>query len=154
MFSPPPQQEGRSFRPGVKGGTGPVLRTSRGVPGGSNLNQHVRPRRPCERSKQARMPVSTAILKTVKSLPKRTGRVEGAVRRACGGRCIGIPQPDRARETLRHDLVRRAGSAFRDWAGEATHHPREVIGQALARRLKDKSEAVYARGDLFQKRAR
>lgn len=43
-------------------------------------------------------------------------------------------------------------STFRDWAGEATAHPREVIGAALAHRLKDKAEAAYARGDLFQKR--
>jgi integrase len=45
-------------------------------------------------------------------------------------------------------------SCFRDWAGETTHHPREVIEAALAHRLKDKAEAAYARGDLFQKRRR
>ena len=43
-------------------------------------------------------------------------------------------------------------STFRDWAGEATHHPREVIEHALSHRLKDKAEASYARGDLLQKR--
>jgi integrase len=43
-------------------------------------------------------------------------------------------------------------STFRDWAGETTNHPREVIEAALAHRLKDKAEASYARGDLFQKR--
>jgi integrase len=43
-------------------------------------------------------------------------------------------------------------STFRDWAGEATAHPREVIEAALAHRLKDKAEAAYARGDLFAKR--
>jgi integrase len=43
-------------------------------------------------------------------------------------------------------------SSFRDWAGEATHHPREVIEQALAHRLKDAAEAAYARGDLLNKR--
>jgi integrase len=45
-------------------------------------------------------------------------------------------------------------STFRDWAGEATGHPREVIEAALAHRLKDKAEAAYARGDLFEKRRR
>lgn len=45
-------------------------------------------------------------------------------------------------------------STFRDWAGEATGHPREVIEAALAHRLKDKVEAAYMRGDLFVKRAR
>jgi integrase len=43
-------------------------------------------------------------------------------------------------------------STFRDWAGETTSHPREVIEAALAHRLKDK--AAYARGDLFAKRRR
>ena len=43
-------------------------------------------------------------------------------------------------------------STFRDWAGETTHFPREVIEAALAHRLKDKAEAAYARGDLFSKR--
>jgi integrase len=43
-------------------------------------------------------------------------------------------------------------STFRDWAGETTAHPREVIEAALAHRLQDKAEAAYARGDLFAKR--
>lgn len=43
-------------------------------------------------------------------------------------------------------------STFRDWAGETTNYPREVIEHALAHQLKDKSEAAYARGSLFEKR--
>ncbi len=43
-------------------------------------------------------------------------------------------------------------STFRDWAGESTAFPREVIEHALAHQLKDKAEASYARGDLFTKR--
>lgn len=43
-------------------------------------------------------------------------------------------------------------STFRDWAGEATRHPREVIEHALAHQLKDKAEAAYARGTLLKKR--
>ena len=45
-------------------------------------------------------------------------------------------------------------STFRDWAGETTVHPREVIEHALAHLLKDKAEASYARGTLLEKRAR
>ena len=45
-------------------------------------------------------------------------------------------------------------STFRDWAGERTNFAREVIEAALAHRLKDKAEAAYARGDLFDKRRR
>lgn len=43
-------------------------------------------------------------------------------------------------------------STFRDWAGESTAHPREVIEHALAHQLKDKAEAAYQRGSLFEKR--
>jgi len=43
-------------------------------------------------------------------------------------------------------------SSFRDWAGETTSFPREVIEAALAHQLKDKAEAAYARGDLLNKR--
>lgn len=43
-------------------------------------------------------------------------------------------------------------STFRDWAGETTAYPREVIEHALAHQLKDKAEAAYARGTLFEKR--
>jgi integrase len=43
-------------------------------------------------------------------------------------------------------------SCFRDWAGETTAHAREVVEAAMAHKLKDKAEAAYARGDLFQKR--
>jgi len=44
-------------------------------------------------------------------------------------------------------------STFRDWAGETTQFPREVIEAALSHRLKDKAEAAYARGDMLTKRA-
>lgn len=43
-------------------------------------------------------------------------------------------------------------STFRDWTGETTAHAREVVEMALAHGIKDKAEAAYARGDLFQKR--
>jgi integrase len=43
-------------------------------------------------------------------------------------------------------------STFRDWAAESTQHPRELAEAALAHTLKDKVEAAYRRGDLFDKR--
>jgi len=58
-------------------------------------------------------------------------------------------------------LLRRLGyaftmhgyrSSFRDWAGETTAYPRDVIEAALAHQLQDKTEAAYFRSDLFDKR--
>lgn len=43
-------------------------------------------------------------------------------------------------------------STFRDWAGEQTSFPREVIEHALAHQLKDRTEAAYARSTLPEKR--
>lgn len=45
-------------------------------------------------------------------------------------------------------------STFREWAGETTGHPREVIEHALAHQLADKAEASYQRGSLLPKRVR
>jgi integrase len=53
----------------------------------------------------------------------------------------------------RKDLTQHGfRSTFRDWAGETTSYPREVIEHALAHKLKDQAEAAYQRGDLLQKR--
>jgi integrase len=45
-------------------------------------------------------------------------------------------------------------STFRDWAGETTHHPREIIEHALAHQLADSTEAAYRRGDALERRRR
>lgn len=45
-------------------------------------------------------------------------------------------------------------STFRDWAGETTGHPREVIEHAMAHQLADQAEAAYARGTLLVRRRR
>ncbi|OYU35257.1 site-specific integrase [Novosphingobium sp. PASSN1] len=43
-------------------------------------------------------------------------------------------------------------STFRDWAAETTPFPHEVCEMALAHTIKNKAEAAYRRGDLFEKR--
>lgn len=43
-------------------------------------------------------------------------------------------------------------STFRDWVSEATNFPSELAERALAHTVADKTEAAYARGDLFEKR--
>ncbi|MDI5926448.1 integrase arm-type DNA-binding domain-containing protein [Rhizobium leguminosarum] len=43
-------------------------------------------------------------------------------------------------------------SSLRDWAGDETHHPRDVIEMALAHVVKDKTEAAYRRKDALEKR--
>jgi integrase len=45
-------------------------------------------------------------------------------------------------------------STFRDWCAESTNYPAHVAEMALAHTLRDKTEAAYRRGDLFEKRTR
>jgi integrase len=73
------------------------------------------------------------------------------------GRSVGTPMSN----MIFLMMLRRLGatftahgfrSAFRDWASECTNFPREVCEMALAHSIKDKTEAAYRRGDLYQKR--
>ena len=43
-------------------------------------------------------------------------------------------------------------STFRDWAGDRTNFPRDVIEHALAHQVKDQTEAAYRRSDAPEKR--
>jgi integrase len=43
-------------------------------------------------------------------------------------------------------------STFRDWAGDCTNHPREVVEAALAHVIGDKAEAAYRRSTAVEKR--
>lgn len=43
-------------------------------------------------------------------------------------------------------------STFRDWVSEETDHPSEVAEKALAHTIRNKVEAAYRRGDLFERR--
>lgn len=57
---------------------------------------------------------------------------------------------------LNHDSITVHGfrSTFRDWCAECTNYPSDVAEMALAHTLRDKTEAAYRRGDLFEKRSR
>jgi integrase len=43
-------------------------------------------------------------------------------------------------------------SAFRDWAGDRTNHPRDVVEAALAHVIENKAEAAYRRSTAIEKR--
>lgn len=69
----------------------------------------------------------------------------------------GKPLSDMALSKLVKELgfdadVHGFRTSFRTWAQEQTNFPREVAEVALAHVNKDKSEAAYARSDLFEKR--
>jgi integrase len=54
---------------------------------------------------------------------------------------------------LRPDLtVHGFRSTFRDWAGDQTNFPRDIVETALAHQIEDATEATYRRSDALEKR--
>lgn len=111
---------------------------------------------PAERmkaGKEHRVPLSSGAVRLLGSLPRFAGSalVFTAPR---GGVLSDMTLTAVLRRMGRTDLTQHGfRSTFRDWAGETTAFPREVIEHALAHQLRDKAEAAYQRGDLLRKRA-
>lgn len=109
---------------------------------------------PAERmkaGKEHRIPLSAPALALLKKLPQG----DGFLFPGRGDQPMTTAAPMKLLKELRPGMTAHGfRSSFRDWAGEVSNHPREVIEHALAHQLKDKAEAAYARGTLFDKRAR
>lgn len=104
--------------------------------------------------KEHRVPLSDAAVKLLEGLPKVEGS-EYVFPAAKGGQLSDMALTAVMKRMEYGGLTQHGfRSTFRDWAGETTAHPREVIEHALAHQLKDKAEAAYQRGDLMKKRVR
>lgn len=103
--------------------------------------------------KEHRVPLSDATMALLKNLPRFEGNdyIFPAPR---GGMLSDMAMTVLLRRMGRTVTAHGFRSSFRDWAGETTAYPREVIEHALAHQLKDKAEAAYQRGTLFDKRRR
>ena len=103
-------------------------------------------------SKEHRVPLTPGAITQLGPRGKDTDLVFGSETK------IGRPISDMSMTALLRRMdydnitVHGFRSTFRDWAGETTSFPREVIEAALAHGIKDKAEAAYARSDLFDKR--
>ncbi len=111
------------------------------------------PARRTKTNRRHRVPLCGRALEILDAAEKLEGGA-GPLVFAHGG---GKPMHD---STVRR-LLRQLGiaavphgfrSTFRDWAGEETDHPREVIEAALAHVVRNRVEAAYARSDLFDRR--
>lgn len=56
------------------------------------------------------------------------------------------------RMSYSHITVHGFRSTFRDWAGDATDYPREIVEQALAHIIENKAERAYRRGTAIERR--
>ena len=103
-------------------------------------------------AREHRVPLSDHALAILEEM--KAGRTSDYV---FPGRLPGRPLSGMAFEML----LRRIGSpytahgfrsAFRDWAGNETHFPRELAEAALAHVVGDKAEQAYRRSDALEKR--
>ena len=98
-----------------------------------------------------RVPLSSAALDLLASLPQE-----------CEYLFPGARQQKSLSNMAMTMVLRRMGrgnvtvhgmrSAFRDWAAEVAHAPREVAEAALAHAVGDEVEAAYQRADLLERR--
>lgn len=103
--------------------------------------------------KEHRVPLSSTACELIRALKRVDGRHYLFPGAKAGSHLSNTSMLMALRRLKRSDLtVHGFRSTFRDWAAESTHYPREVCEQALAHTRKDKAEAAYFRGDLFEKR--
>jgi integrase len=113
----------------------------------------VVPKERMKAHKEHRVPLSPAVLKLLRALP----RVEGTT--------LLFPSTKNGplSDMTLSAVMRRMGvpavphgfrSTFKDWASERTAYPGEMSEMALAHTISSKVEAAYRRGDLFEKRRR
>lgn len=114
---------------------------------------------PAERmkaGKEHRIPLSeqaVAILQEVQPLNTKWREDAPLFPSSAGGKLSGMAMSMLLRRMDRDAItVHGFRSTFRDWAGESTSFPREVVEHAMAHQLADKAEAAYQRGTLFPKR--
>lgn len=109
------------------------------------------PKERMKAEREHRVPISEKAAELLQTLPRFLGE-DMVFANSKGGELSNMALLQMLRGIQTSCTVHGFRSSFRDWAGESTHFPREVIEHALAHQLKDKAEAAYARGDLFAKR--
>ncbi len=108
--------------------------------------------------REHRVPLSEAALAILaKVAPLKPGSGSEAAYVFPGAR-RGRPLSNMATDMLlrrmkREDITTHGfRSSFRDWCAEQTSYPGEMAEAALAHTVRDKVEAAYRRGDLFERR--
>lgn len=100
-----------------------------------------------------RVPLSAAAVALLKTVPRERGNAH-----LFAGQYKGTPLSNMAMAVLlkrmeRSDItVHGFRSTFRDWAGDHTEFPREVVEAALAHAVGDATEQAYRRSDALERR--
>jgi integrase len=108
---------------------------------------------PAERTKalrEHRIPLSDAAVELLARLPRINEYVFAG---PCRARMSLSALRRLLKQMGRSDITPHGmRSAFRDWAGNDTHFPRELAEAALAHAVGDKVEQAYRRGDALERR--
>lgn len=112
------------------------------------------PRQRMKRSKEHRVPLSARCLEILTALTQlKTGDHDFVF----PGRQPGKPLSSMSMEMLLRRMkvavtVHGFRSTFRDWAGDCTTYPREIVEEALAHQVGSEVERAYRRSDAIEKR--
>ena len=99
------------------------------------------------------VPLSTKALAILEKLKPDDLRPSVAIFAVGGARRSNMAMAMLLRRMGRGDITTHGfRSTFRDWAGDGTDFPREVIEQALAHTVRNKAERAYRRGTAIEKR--
>lgn len=101
-----------------------------------------------------RVPLSAAALSLLASLEQRSGDYVFAGHKRHSHLSNAAMMQVLKRLNRADITVHGFRSTFRDWCAESTNYAADVAEMALAHTVRDKTEAAYRRGDLFEKRAR
>lgn len=112
------------------------------------------PKERMKRGIEQRVPLAPQVIEVLKSINRLKDSPWVFDSRGKGKPLSNMAMLNYLKKTLGHRELTVHGfrSSFRDWAGEATSHSREVIEQSLAHSLADQTEAAYQRGDYLEKR--
>lgn len=101
-----------------------------------------------------RVPLSSAALALVKALKPDDARPDDLIFTAGDNRPISNMAMAMLLRRMGHNDITVHGmrSVFRDWAGDATEFPREIVEQALAHTIQNKAERAYRRQTAVERR--
>lgn len=112
---------------------------------------------PAERMKagtEHSVPLSDAVIVLLRSVAPKTPPAPTAKVFGVGGTARSNMAITMLLRRMGYDHITTHGfrSTFRDWAGDGTNFPREIIEQALAHTIQSKAERAYRRGTALDRR--
>lgn len=100
-----------------------------------------------------RVPLSEAAVALLKTVPRERGNAHLFAGQYKGSGLSNMAMLGLLKRMERTDItVHGFRSAFRDWAGDHTEFPREVVEAALAHKVGDATEQAYRRSDALERR--